>query len=353
VAAGPVGVESGGARVAPFAGPVAAEAESLCAAELPRVVLSVVMPAHNEQSTIERAVRSVLTVPCGFPLELIVVDDGSTDRTALLAEGVDDHRLIVLQTGSCRGKGAAVMLGASLATGTHLLVFDADLEYSARDIPALVQPVLDGTADVVYGARVPGIGTAFYSSRYKLGSDVTRLFTNVLFDAWLGDMHTCLKLLPLPLFRRLNLSEPGFGLDAEITGELLRRGVRPYEIPCSYRARSRAAGKKIGVRDGFECIRVVLQVRMRGRIDPVTPTVCRPGRRDGRTEAYRALRPAIARARPTYRRQPIAGQRSPAPGIGNFAGAGQRSRQRRRALRSRGDEPRAAGPIDPLGELVP
>lgn len=231
-----------------------------------KVKLSIVMAAHNEAPTIELAMRDVLAVRGNFELELLVVDDGSTDGTLEIVRQCNDPRLVVIVHERCRGKGAAVLSAAAAATGTHLLVFDADLEYSALDIPALVEPVLTGTATVVYGARVAGIGTLFQSFKYALGSKMTTLFANVVFDAWLKDMHTCLKLMPLEFFRQLSLSESGFGLDTEITGEVLRRGIRPYEVPCSYRGRSEAAGKKICVRDGVECLKLILQVRLRGLV---------------------------------------------------------------------------------------
>ncbi|HTW99258.1 MAG TPA: glycosyltransferase family 2 protein, partial [Acidimicrobiales bacterium] len=130
--------------------------------------LTVAMPAHNEEETIEQAVSEVLGVAAPFDIELVVVDDGSTDATASVLESVVDPRLRLLTHERCQGKGAAVLTAAAHATGTHLLIFDADLEYSAGDIPNLMRPVVDGRADVVYGARVSGIGTAFQSSRYKL-----------------------------------------------------------------------------------------------------------------------------------------------------------------------------------------
>lgn len=234
----------------------------------PGMRLTVVMAAHNEARTIEEAVRRVLAVRGPFELELIVVDDGSTDDTLRRARAVEDPRLTVLSHPSQRGKGAAVLSAAAVATGTHVLVFDADLEYSPSDIPSLVEPILEGTAEVVYGARVAGFHTAYQSYRFRLGAGLTTGFANLVFDAGLTDMHTCLKLVPMALFRQLTLTERGFGLDTELTGELLRRGVRPFEIPCTYHGRSRAAGKEISLRDGWECLKVVVRVRRRGLLEP-------------------------------------------------------------------------------------
>ncbi|MCU1495367.1 MAG: glycosyl transferase family protein [Acidimicrobiaceae bacterium] len=231
------------------------------------VKLSVAMAACNEERTIEAAMSQVLAVRGAFELELIVVDDGSSDTTLEIMRSFDDPRVTVLVHEQCRGKGAAILAAAAAASGTHILVFDADLEYSADDIPSLVEPVLNGSAGVVYGARIPGMRTVFPSWTYALGSKVTTICANLLFGSWLRDMHTCLKLMPLRLFRELALSESGFGLDTEMTGEVLRRGIRPYEIPCSYRGRSVSDGKKITPRDGLECLSVMLKVRFRGFID--------------------------------------------------------------------------------------
>lgn len=231
------------------------------------VKLSVAMAAHNEVDTIGEAISGVLDVDAPCELELIVVDDGSNDGTNEVIRSFDDPRLVVLVHPTRRGKGAALLSAAAVASGSHLLVFDADLEYSADDIPALLEPVMKGISPVVYGTRVPGMRTAFRSFRYALGSKATTVLANVLFDSWLTDMHTCLKLMPVRLFRELTLTEAGFGLDTEITAEMLRRGIRPFEVACSYRGRSFANGKKLSARDGLTCLTVLARVRLRGVID--------------------------------------------------------------------------------------
>jgi len=238
---------------------------------VPRQVrLSIVMPAHNEERTIAQAISLVLDQPLACWAELVIVDDGSTDATAELIGAFDDPRITVVRHPINLGKGVAVLSGASAAVGTHLLVFDADLEYSPRDIPRLVAPVMAGHADVVYGARLFGMNTLYPSFRYALGNRATTLAANVLFDACLTDLHTCLKLIPLEVFRSLSLTERGFGLDTEITAELLRQGLRPYEVPVSYSGRSRAEGKQITWRDGVRCLSVLGSVRLRGRRVPFT-----------------------------------------------------------------------------------
>ena len=223
------------------------------------------MPAHNEEMTIARGVSEVLALDVPFDLELIVVDDGSTDRTALLLGEITDPRLVVHRHPVNLGKGAAVLTGAALATGTHLVVFDADREYLASDLASLFAPILNRRADVVFGTRMFGMNTVYQSFRYAIGNRATTLAANVLYDACLSDLHTCLKMMPLPLFRELELAQKGFGLDSEITAELLRRGHRPFEVPVSYHSRSRAQGKKITWRDGVECLLVLGRVRLRGK----------------------------------------------------------------------------------------
>jgi dolichol-phosphate hexosyltransferase len=229
-------------------------------------VLSVVMPAHNEEATIENAVREILELEVPFAIELIVVDDGSVDRTPLILSGIDDSCVLVHRHPVKLGKGAAVMSGSALATGTHLVVFDADSEYLASDLPRMCEAIRCGHASVVFGTRIFGMNTVYRSFRYAIGNRISTLAANVLFDSYLTDLHTCLKMMPVSLFRELDLTHTGFGLDSEITAELLRRGHRPFEVPVSYLSRSHAEGKKLTWRDGLECLAVLARVRLRGRV---------------------------------------------------------------------------------------
>ena len=226
------------------------------------VFLSIVMPAYNEGPTIRRAVRQVLATSYPCRTELIVVDDGSSDQTAKQLDGLSCDRLKVYRHSRNRGKGAAFLTGMSLANGTHIVPFDADLEYSPTDVARMLEPVLDGRAEVVYGTRLFGLNTVYHSFRYKMGNKATTLAANLLFDSAVTDMHTCLKLLPLALVREMRLVEQGFGVDTEITANVLKMGYRPFEVPVAYYARSHLQGKKINWRDGVQCLRILARVRV-------------------------------------------------------------------------------------------
>lgn len=227
-----------------------------------RVKLSILMPVYNEQETIKRAVDAVLAADYPCDVEVIIVDDGSSDATPDILRRVDDHRARVFRQPSNMGKGAALSTAAALASGTHIVPFDSDLEYSPTDLPRLLEPVIAGRCDVVYGTRLFGANTMYQSYRHAVGNRALTLAANLIFDAALTDLHTCLKLMPLALFRQLELQEHRFGLDTEVTARLLKMGIRPFEVPVSYHSRSFMRGKKITWRDGVGCICVLARVRM-------------------------------------------------------------------------------------------
>ena len=228
----------------------------------PTTMLSIVMPAYNEERTIARAVVEVLNAELPCPFELIVVNDGSTDGTAEILGGLKHSRAKVVQHPRNLGKGAALQTGAAVARGTHFVPFDADLEYDPADLARLIVPVMRGRCEVVYGVRLGGTHTRYQSYKHALGNRALTFAASLMYNASLSDIHTCLKLVPVALFRELNLTEDGFGLDTEITAKLLARGISPFEVPVSYHSRSVAHGKKITWRDGVECLQVLARVRV-------------------------------------------------------------------------------------------
>ena len=227
------------------------------------MMLSIVMPVFNEGQTIAHAIEQVLNVPYPCPIELIVVDDGSRDRTIDVLKTISDPRVVIECHPTNRGKGAALLTGFSLAMGTHVVPFDADLEYDPRDLVSLLEPVLTGQSEVVYGSRLFGANTVYQSYRYAMGNKLTTFIANLIFDAYISDLHTCLKLMPNRLLRDLTLRENGFGLDTEITAHVLKLGYRPFEVPVSYHSRTHAQGKKLKWRDGVSSIAILVRVRIR------------------------------------------------------------------------------------------
>ena len=228
------------------------------------VKLSILMPVYNEARTVQAVVKRVLDVDFPCPVEVVIVDDASTDATAEILGSFHDERLVKLRHPVNRGKGAAIRTAVAAATGDFMVPLDADLEYQPEEIPKLLEPVLSGEAEVVYGSRSFGSHAA-YSFWYVMGNKAVTTFANVLFNAYIADLETCFKLMPLDLLRSLRITSEGFGMEAEITGKLLARRIRPFEVPITYRARSREAGKKITWRDGVEAIWILARIRMTTR----------------------------------------------------------------------------------------
>ena len=224
--------------------------------------LSILMPVFNEESRLPEALKQALAVDYPCDIELIVVDDGSTDRTREILAEQDDARLRVVLHERNQGKGAAIMTAVTEASGEYMVILDADLEYDPADIPRLLIPVLEGRTQVVYGNRTFGSHASF-SFWYVMGNRAVTTAANVMYNCYLGDLETCFKLMPVELYRSLGIRSRGFGMEAEVTGKLLRRRIRPYEVPISYHARSREEGKKITWKDGVEALWILARERMR------------------------------------------------------------------------------------------
>jgi glycosyltransferase involved in cell wall biosynthesis len=229
--------------------------------------VSILMPVYNEHPTIAAAVEQVLTAELPVQdVELVIVDDHSTDGTRewLQAQHWPSRVRLLLHERN-RGKGAAIATALEHAGGTYATILDADLEYHAANIGPLLAPLLRGDADAVYGVRGFDARSA-YSFWYVVGNKVVTIATNALFNTWLSDIMTCQKVLPTELFRALQLSESGFAFEAEITARLMRAGVQIYEVPVSYRARTREQGKKLTALDGLRVVRTLVRCRFDRRV---------------------------------------------------------------------------------------
>jgi glycosyltransferase involved in cell wall biosynthesis len=222
-------------------------------------LVSVVMPAYNERSTIEEIIRRVLAVP--LKLELIVVDDGSTDGTReYLQELQRELAFTLLLQPKNAGKGAALRTGFAQVRGEIAVIQDADLEYSPEEYPQLIELICTGRADVVYGSRFLGRHRVFLFVHY-MGNRLLTLLTNVLYNTMLTDMETCFKAMRVDVLRSMTLKSNRFGIEPEITAKIFKRGFRVYEIPITYDGRGYEDGKKITWRDGIVAVWTLIKYR--------------------------------------------------------------------------------------------
>ena len=226
--------------------------------------LSIIVPAYNEEATIEKTIERALDVE--LPVadrEVVVVENGSEDRTREVLRGGDwPDSVKVVEVDRNRGKGGAVRLGAESASGRYMAILDADLEYDPGDLAGMLPPLQDGGMDAVFGTRAWQAHSAF-SFWYVVGNRAINVAANVLYNVWLSDCMAGLKLMPLELFRSLDLREDGFAFEAEVVGRLLRGGARIYEVPITYQARTREEGKKLYARHGWWLLLTFLRCRFR------------------------------------------------------------------------------------------
>ena len=225
--------------------------------------LSILMPVYNERATVEAAIEDALGAD--LPVErrqLVIVDDGSTDGTReLLASRTWPDDVLLVHHDRNRGKGAAVRTALEHATGELAAVFDADLEYPAKDLALVLEPLVSGEARVVFGTRAWTSQSSF-SFWYVMGNKSVTFATNLLYNCWISDVMTCYKAMRTDLFRSLPLRERGFAIEPEIAARVLRAGERIHEVPIAYRARSREAGKKLTSLDGLRVLRTLVRCRL-------------------------------------------------------------------------------------------
>jgi len=224
--------------------------------------VSIVIPVYNEAKTIHEILERVEALD--LDKEIIVVNDSSTDGTAEVLKKYDRSPYRVAHHAVNQGKGAALRTGFKLATGDVVVVQDADLEYHPREIPKLLQPIIEGEADVVFGSRFIGGGPhrVHYFWHY-IGNTMLTLLSNMFTNLNLTDMETCYKMFRRDLLRQIRIEENRFGFEPEITAKIAKLGCRIYEVPISYYGRSYAEGKKITWRDGVSALYCIVKYSLR------------------------------------------------------------------------------------------
>ena len=231
------------------------------------MALSIVIPVFNEGSTIQKLVDAVRAVP--LDKEIIVVDDGSTDGTPAVLQFLEREydNVQVIRHAENLGKGAALRTGFSHAKQDIVIVQDGDLEYDPREYPRLIQPILDGKADVVYGSRfIGGRSHRILYFWHSMGNRLLTLLSNVFTNLNLSDMETCYKVFTRDIIQQVKLCENGFGFEPEVTAKIAKiPNVRIYEVGISYAGRTYQEGKKIGWRDGIHAVWCILKYGLSSR----------------------------------------------------------------------------------------
>jgi glycosyltransferase involved in cell wall biosynthesis len=228
----------------------------------PYTLLSVIVPVFNEHNTVGEIIRRIRAVELPIDLEVVVVDDGSSDGSTQVLKALEDSTVRVIVHPHNQGKGAAVRTGIERARGDLVLIQDADLEYDPDDWGRLLSPMFKGKAEIVYGSRFTGERRNMLFWHW-VGNRFLSLVTNVLYNTTLSDMETCYKLFDRKVLDRFTIESSGFELEPELTAKALRLGYRIYEVPISYAGREFHEGKKITWKDGFGALWALVKYRFR------------------------------------------------------------------------------------------
>jgi len=216
--------------------------------------LSIIIPVFNEKTTIEEIIRRVQAAEVGFEKEIIVVDDASEDGTRQILESLNQSNIKIYHHSKNQGKGAALRTGFSKAEGDIILIQDADLEYDPKDYSILLEPLLDGRADVVFGSRFLGGPHRVFFFWHYVGNKLLTTLSNMFSNMNLSDMETCYKVFKRELLDKITLKSKRFGIEPEITIKFAKLNCKIYEVPISYSGRDYTEGKKIGWKDGVAAI---------------------------------------------------------------------------------------------------
>lgn len=225
--------------------------------------LSIIIPVFNEAATLKEILAKVMAVDLtalDFEKELIVVDDASTDLSWEILLGMRDAFSALERHAENRGKGAAIRTGLRHVTGDFIIIQDADLEYDPDEYAKLLQPVIKGKAEVVYGSRFTGERRNMFLHHW-IGNRFLTIVTNILYDTTLSDMETCYKLFSRQALEGIVIRSDRFNFEPEITAKVLKKGIRIYETPISYTGREYNEGKKITWRDGFSALWTIIRYR--------------------------------------------------------------------------------------------
>ena len=224
-------------------------------------LLSVLVPVYNERNTVTEIIRRMRRVELPIDLEIVVIDDGSTDGTDRVLQAQEDSTVRLIRHAENQGKGAAVRTGLQAARGDLVLIQDADLEYDPEDWNRLLAPILRGRTRVVFGSRYLGEREAVSLRRWMADRGLS-LLTSLLYNSAISDVNTCLKLVDRDLLESIRITSEHFELEPEITAKLLRSGERIYEVPISYAGRRRSEGRKYTWKDGFSAASTLLRLRV-------------------------------------------------------------------------------------------
>ncbi|HUW56392.1 MAG TPA: glycosyltransferase family 2 protein [Planctomycetota bacterium] len=228
-------------------------------------LLSIVMPVYNEEGWVTEAVRRVMAEAVPLRKELVIVDDGSTDGTAARLEAIRERypdSVRVFRHRRNRGKGAALRTAFAEVRGDVVIVQDADLEYSPKDYSRLLEPILDGRADVVYGSRFAGQTHRVLFFWHYVGNRFLTTLSNLFSNLNLTDMEVCYKVFKREVLKGIRIRSNRFGFEPEITAKIARKRVRIYEVPVSYDGRDYSEGKKVGWRDGLKAVACIVYFQL-------------------------------------------------------------------------------------------